>query len=131
MICLIVNPKKNPRIADIEMDYETLKKTVGGPTLDVYYLEDTVGVIRNNDADLTGLPFNRIIRDAEGAAVACFDGTIIVVGITASGRFVGLTDDQVKRYGELFWNKDESGPGLLQNNNENLGVHKDEHGAVR
>ena len=96
---LIVEPGKAPRPADIPADLESLQHQVGG-LIQALYLPDAA-IICNDEGKLLGLPWNRPLFDEDGNIYDIIAGTFLVTGLTEDA-FGSLTEEQVKRYTEIF-----------------------------
>ena len=60
-----------------------------------------MAIIANEEAKLLGLPYNRPLMDEHGVPYDIVCGTFFVTGL-GEENFVSLTDDQIRRYKELF-----------------------------
>ena len=100
MKVLIVEPEKAPYAAEIPTGLESLQKQVGG-LIQALYLSD-VALICNDEGKLIGLPWNRPLFDEDGNLYDIIAGTFLVVGLTEDD-FGSLTDEQIRKYTELFW----------------------------
>lgn len=97
---LIVEPGKAPCPADIPSGLESLQHQVGGLIQALYPFEDAA-IICNDEGKLLGLPWNRPLFDEDGNIYDVIAGTFLVVGLTEDD-FGSLTEEQVKRYTDLF-----------------------------
>ena len=74
---------------------------VGGDIKTVYPFKEEVCLVCNEDGKLKGLPLNRALYDRKGKVCDAIAGPFFICGCRDS-KFVGLTDDQIKRYMELY-----------------------------
>lgn len=101
---LIVEPKKAPRIEEIENTLESLQYIVGG-LVEYINLEDDVDLICNEEGKINNLEYNRaIIHD-----VIC--GPFIVAGHN-NGNTISLSEEHIKYYRDYF--KLENDEGLIE-----------------
>ena len=98
---LIVEPGKAPCPAEIPAELESLQHHVGGLIQALYPFEDSVAIICNEEGKLIGLPWNRPLYDEDGNVYDMIAGTFLVVGLTEDD-FGSLTEEQIKRYTEMF-----------------------------
>ena len=100
MKVLVVEPLKPCYVREIE-GLQTMQEIVGGHIEAIYPYEEPVAIIANEEAKLLGLPFNRPLLDEHGVPYDIVCGTFFVTGL-GEETFVSLTDDQIRRYKELF-----------------------------
>lgn len=101
---LIVEPKKEPRIEEIENTLESLQTVVGG-LVEYVNLEDDVDLICNEEGKINHLEYNRaIIHD-----IIC--GTFIIAGYN-NGDTISLSEEHIKYYADYF--KLENDEGLIE-----------------
>ena len=94
---LIVEPLEMPREAIIPNTLKAKQEIVEGLIEAVYPFQDQVALVCNDEGKLIGLPLNRRVG---GDIIA---GTFIVCGIdNRNASFSSLSDEQVKRYSEMF-----------------------------
>ena len=96
---LIVEPGKAPHSAEIPNTLESLQHQVCG-LIQALYLPDAA-IICNDEGKLLGLPWNRPLFDEDGNIYDIIAGTFLVTGLTEDA-FGSLTEEQVKRYTEIF-----------------------------
>jgi hypothetical protein len=107
MKVLVVEPMKAPYEKEIGSDLKSMQAVVGGFIQAVYPFEDEeLAMICNEEGKLIGLPFNRALRDEDGAIYDIIAGTFFLCRAPAdSERFASLTEEQVKfgkeRFGRL------------------------------
>lgn len=101
MKIIIVEPKKAPRIAEIEYTLEAMQKVVDGYIEAIHPFNDNIAVVCNEEGFFKDLPVNRIIKNSNGKVCNFLLGTFFAVG-TAEEDFISLTDEQLKKYTEIF-----------------------------
>ena len=99
---LVVKPEQIPTIAEYEDRLETWQQLVGGYIELFYPFEDDVAILCNDEGKIDGLPLNRAIKDAGGEILDIIAGTFAVVGLDDEDGFRSLTDDELKKYAELY-----------------------------
>lgn len=94
---LIVEPLELPRETIIPNTLQSKQEIVEGLIEAVYPFEDQVALVCNDEGKLIGLPLNRRVG---GDIIA---GTFIVCGIDdRNASFASLSDEQAKRYSDMF-----------------------------
>ena len=93
---VIVEPHKNPTITTIKTKLENLQEAVGG-LVEIIDIEDNVCILCNEEGKLTGLEGNRAL--GEDILV----GTFYVCGSNNEGELTSLTDSQIEKYIQFFW----------------------------
>ena len=102
MKVLVVEPLKPCYVREIE-GLDAMQKLVGGDIEAVYPFDDPVAVVVNEEGKLLGLPYNRPLLDEQNVPYDIVCGTFFVAGL-GSESFTSLTDDQIRRYKEMFDN---------------------------
>ena len=98
---LRIKAQEAPEEAAISAGLESLQHEVDGYIECVYPYDDDVALIVNEEGKIKGMDLNRALRDEEGEIYDIIAGTFLVVGLTEDD-FTDLTDEQVKKYTELF-----------------------------
>lgn len=93
---VMVEPHKTPTITTIKTKLENLQKAVGG-LIEIIDIEDNVCILCNEEGKLIGLEGNR--RLANDILVGAF----YVCGSNNEGELISLTDTQIEKYKQLFW----------------------------
>ena len=93
---VIVEPHKKPTITTIKTKLENLQEAVGG-LIEIIDIEDDVCILCNEEGKLTGLEGNRAL--GEDILV----GTFYVCGSNNEGELTSLTDSQIEKYIQFFW----------------------------
>ena len=93
---LVIEPRKAPYEIVMPDGLEPLQQAVGGWIECTYPFDDSVYVIGNEEAKLIGLEGNRRINGG------IYAGTILIAGDDGEGGTRDLTDDQIRRYTDMF-----------------------------
>ena len=93
---VIVEPHKNPTITTIKTKLENLQEAVGG-LIEIIDIEDDVCILCNEEGKLIGLEGNRRLSDD------ILVGTFFVCGSNDEGELTSLTDSQIDKYINFFW----------------------------
>ena len=103
---LMVKPMEHPKVVTIPNNITTFNHLV---SLDNYYtcdaeillIESYIGILRNSEGSLLNLKGNRKVNDEIIA------GTFFVVGFDEHGFISSLTDDNIQKFSERFWEIEE------------------------
>ena len=100
---VLVEPGKEARLADVDPSLEGLYKAIQAEMIEpVYNFEEQVCLVCDEEGKLTGRELNRALRyDGVGEIYDIVAGTFIVCGCGGE-NFSGLTEDQQKKYLELY-----------------------------
>ena len=101
MTVLVVEPRKEPYVKEIDPGLHSLQAEVGGDIAASYPFSDPVGLVCNDEGKLIGLELNRGLRDEHGEIYDIMAGTFLVVGLSEDS-FTSLTPEQVQKYTEHF-----------------------------
>ena len=101
MSILVVEPRKEPYLKEIDPGLHSLQAEVGGDIAASYPFSDPVGLVCNDEGKLIGLELNRGLRDEHGEIYDIMAGTFLVVGLSEDS-FTSLTPEQVQKYTEHF-----------------------------
>ena len=93
---VIVEPHKNPTITTIKTKLENLQEAVGG-LVEIIDIEDNVCILCNEEGKLRGFEGNRAL--GEDILV----GNFYVCGSNNEGELTSLTDSQIEKYIQFFW----------------------------
>ena len=110
---VMVEPHKNPTITTIKTKLENLQEAVGG-LIEIIDIEDNVCVLCNEEGKLTGLEGNRKLGND------ILVGTFYVCGSNDEGELISLTDSQLEKHINFFWEPQT----FTQGENENSIVFK-------
>ena len=102
MKVLVVEPMKPCYVREIE-GLKAMQEIVGGHIEASYPFKEQVAIIANEEGKLMGLPYNRPLLDEQNVPYDIVCGTFFVAGL-GSESFTSLTDDQIRRYKEMFDN---------------------------
>ena len=96
MRVLIVEPQKMPHEAEINKDLHSMQRVVGG-LIECVDLDNETTLVCNEEGKLQGLEGNRRVgRDI-------IAGTFFICGFNDDGEFVSLTDEQISKYKDRFY----------------------------
>ena len=96
MKVVMVEPGQYARIEELDTGLESLQKAVGGLIDCAYPWQEKVCIVCNDEGLINGMPLNRDVEDYQLIA-----GPFFVCGIEGED-FCSLTDEQAKRYQEMF-----------------------------
>lgn len=102
MKVLIVEPMKPCYVREIS-GLKAMQEAVGGDIDATYPFEEAVAVVCNANGKGLGLPCNRPLMDESGLPYDIVCGTFFLAGLGAED-FVSLTEEQIRRYKELYDN---------------------------
>ncbi len=97
---LLVKPGKLPQPVRIGIELEDLQAIVGG-NIEEFALDDTAGLIFNEEGKLNGLPLNRALRDEDGRMFDIISGDFLIVGFTEES-YGSLTQEQMEKFEKQF-----------------------------
>ena len=97
---LMVEPNEHPKEYLLENTLSAMQAAVGG-LIDIVGLEDNICILLNDEGKLLGMEGSRRIGDDIIA------GTFYVCGSNEEGELVSLTDVEMERYSEMFWEPEE------------------------
>ena len=97
MKILIVEPGRHPRRADIPHTLKSLQRVVGGYIQAVYWFDDPVALVCDDEGKLKGYELNRYIAGKDIIA-----GTFFICGL-GEDDFTDLPDDLAEKYERLFY----------------------------
>ena len=81
MTVLVVEPRKEPYVKEIDPGLHSLQAEVGGDIGAAYPFSDPVALVCNDEGKLIGLDLNRGLRDENGEIYDIMAGTFLVVGL--------------------------------------------------
>ena len=97
---LMVEPHEHPKEFLLKNDLRAMQEAVGG-LIDIAGIDDSICILLNDEGKLIGLEGNRRIGDDIIA------GSFYVCGSNEEGELVSLTDVEMERYSEMFWEPEE------------------------
>ena len=98
---LVIEPEKKPYVKSISSELKSLQQEVGGYIQAIYPWEEPCAIICNEEGKLTGLPFNRALRNKDGDIYDIIAGTFWVVGL-GEENFASLESKYIQQFGEMF-----------------------------
>ena len=101
MTVLVVEPRKEPYLKEIDPGLHSLQAEVGGDIAASYPFSDPVGLVCHDEGKLIGLELNRGLRDEEGNLYDIMAGTFLVVGL-GEEAFTSLPPEMAQKYMEHF-----------------------------
>ena len=101
MTVLVVEPRKEPYLKEIDPGLHSLQAEVGGDIAASYPFDDPVGLVLNDEGKLIGLDLNRSLRDEHGEIYDIVAGTFLVVGLGPES-FASLPPGMIQKYTEQF-----------------------------
>ncbi|OGO91815.1 MAG: hypothetical protein A2Y17_13315 [Clostridiales bacterium GWF2_38_85] len=94
---------QKPQVVKIGSSLESMQATVGGCIEQIMPFDEEVALVCNEDGKNDELPLNRALKNSDGKIVDIIVGDFFIC--SAKGEnFTSLTDEQVKRYSEMFKN---------------------------
>ena len=103
-----VEPHKNPTLTTIKTKLENLQEAIGG-LIEIIDIEDDVCILCNEEGKLIGLEGNRKIGDD------ILVGTFYICGSNAEGELTSLTESQINKYINFFWEPPTFTQGEIEN----------------
>ena len=97
MKILIVEPGRHPRREDIPHTLKNLQQIVGGYIQAVYWFDDPVALVCDDEGKLKGYELNRAVAGRDIIA-----GTFFICGLDAED-FTDLPDALAEKYEKLFY----------------------------
>ena len=101
MTVLVVEPRKEPYVKEIDPGLHSLQAEVGGDIGATYPFSDPVALVCNDEGKLIGLDLNRGLRDENGEIYDIMAGTFLVVGLDGED-FASLSPELAQKYTEHF-----------------------------
>ena len=101
MTVLVVEPRKEPYVKEIDPGLHALQAEVGGGIGAAYPFSDPVALVCNDEGKLIGLDLNRGLRDENGEIYDIMAGTFLVVGL-GEEDFTSLSPELAQKYTEHF-----------------------------
>ena len=101
MTVLVVEPRKEPYVKEIDPGLHSLQAEVGGDIGATYPFSDPVALVCNDEGKLIGLDLNRGLRDETGEIYDIMAGTFLVVGLDGED-FASLSPELPQKYTEHF-----------------------------
>ena len=103
---LQIEPKKFPKVITIDNELSSLQAKVGG-LIECIDITDDITLICNEEGKINGLEPNRAIRTDDGKLIDIIAGNMLIVGFDEIyGEFCSLSDEQIAKTKEMFFNPD-------------------------
>lgn len=106
---LVIEPGKHPYEAVIGGNYEDLVHAVGGGIECTYPFDDNAFIISNETSKIDGLPGNRHVNGG------IYAGNMLIVGDDGAGGTTDLTDEQIRKYTDMFYEPEDISDEDVQN----------------
>ena len=104
MRILVVEPKCRPKVKEIDGSLKSMQEIVGGWIQALFIFDEPVALVCHDEGKLLNLPLNRGLRDENGQIYDIISGTFFLCGAPADcDHFDSLTEEQIRRYRELFY----------------------------
>lgn len=102
---LVVRPMEAPKMEKVEASLDGYYGLIGCSTIQaIYPFDDPVALVCDDEGKLTRKKPNRALK-ADGEVYDVVFGTFFVCGL-GEEDFCSLTDEQAKKYAELFKNRE-------------------------
>ena len=98
---LLVEPGQYPRMITMDSGLESLQKAVDGDIQAVYYWDDPVALICNEEGKINGLRANRAVYNEDGEMVDIICGKFLITGL-GEEDFASLPKDMQTKYEKMF-----------------------------
>ena len=98
---VMLEPKKEAYVAEIDNGLASMQKIVGGLIEAVYPFEEEVCIVCNEEGKINGLPPNRALYADSSELVDIICGTAFICDCSGE-NFGSLSDEQLDRYCRLF-----------------------------
>ncbi len=95
MRVLIVEPKKEPYVKEIQNDLKSMQEVVGG-YIEIIEIDKNIVIVDNEEGKCIPLDGNRRI------GIDIIAGTFFVCGSDDNGNLLSLTDNEIEKYYERF-----------------------------
>ncbi len=109
MKILVVEPKKKPKVVELESSLSAMQNVVGGCIQAIYPFEEAVALICHEEGKLLSLPLNRGLFSPDTGE--CYDviaGSFFLCSAPPdSEQFESLSAEQVDRYSARFRHPEE------------------------
>ena len=109
MKILVVEPKKKPKVVELEPSLSAMQNIVGGCMQAIYPFEEAVALICHEEGKLLNLPLNRGLFNPDTGE--CYDviaGSFFLCSAPPdSEQFESLSDEQITHYSARFCHPEE------------------------
>ena len=101
MEVMMVVPGKRPYTATIGKDLDSMQRAVGGNIEAVYFFDDPVAIICNEEGKLQGMKPNRSLKDERHNVLDVIAGPFFMCGIT-DDDFCSMSKELQEKYEGVF-----------------------------
>ena len=101
MKVIFVRPGHEAEVKMIGKDLASMQSIVGGNIEAVYFCEDPVAIICNEDGKINNLPLNRALTDSVGQVLDIVAGDFFICGLSGED-FTSLSDEMLDKYLKKF-----------------------------
>lgn len=101
MKIVYVVPNEKPIVMNIGNNLQTYQNLVGGYIEVVYPFDDNAVLVCNDEGKFNGSAFNRYLM-IDGRPYDAIMGAFFIIGDDGEGDFTSLTDEQIKKYTEMY-----------------------------
>ena len=101
MEVMMVVPGKRPYTATIGKDLDSMQRAVGGNIEAVYFFDDPVAIICNEEGKLQGMRPNRSLKDERHNVLDVIAGPFFMCGIT-DDDFCSMSKELQEKYEGVF-----------------------------
>lgn len=101
MKVIFVRPGYEAEVKIIGKDLASMQSIVGGNIEAVYFFDDPVAIICNEDGKINNLPPNRALTDSVGQVLDVIAGDFFVCGLSGED-FTSLSDEMLDKYLKKF-----------------------------
>lgn len=100
---VLIKPMQKPEIVEIGSDLKSMQDAVGGMIEQVMPFDEEVALVCNEEGKNLELPLNRALKDKNGEIIDIIAGDFFICDAKGES-FASLSDEQLKRYSEIFQN---------------------------
>jgi len=93
---VVVEPNKEPYVAEIQDDYKSIQRVVGGLFQCTYPFDDDTVIYSNDEAKLIGMDGNRTINGQ------LYAGAFFIARDIQDGTTGSLSNEQIAKYTDIF-----------------------------
>ena len=101
MTVLAVQSGAKPVKLELAGTLKSMQDFVGGTIQAIYPYEDTVAIICNDEGKLSGMKYNRALRNEAGEVIDILCGPFFVCGL-GDEDFTSLSAEQLETYYKVF-----------------------------
>ena len=102
---LIVRPGEVPEKAIINKNLAAFQRVCNGNIEAVYFFDDPIAIICNEEGKLQGMKLNRALKDRNNNVIDVIAGTFFIMGLDNDNcDFASLTPELSEKYEQIFHN---------------------------